>query len=406
MVRAWAADVSFAGGGSTGRCAGIIHPMTDRGLPLADGAPACPFVAFDDDRDARATGPDHRHRCYAEVRPAPRALAHQEAYCLSSAFPVCPTFQDWARREAAQARAAAANDAEDALPGEPAAPPPLEPSDVDRAAEAPGSIQRNPPRSWAAPPPWLSSRDGEADDDEPEVEIQPPVRGGGLAGSFADRLAGGSGSPPEPGPPGRPLPPVERRQDDKPRAGDDWAGVPDRPPGPPPPRARRSGRDDEAPAAPALPGPSWERPRRLEAYPTLKTRIGLPSLRLPPILVGVAALALGAVALFFLPLLLGIGNDPGTGSATSTPGSSAGASGGPLAPTPTPAPTQLIYVVQEGDTMSKIADRFGVPLAALVDANRENIPNADLLQIGQEIIIPLAAPTTLPGVSPSPTPVT
>jgi hypothetical protein len=380
--------------------------MTDRGLPLADGAPACPFVAFDDDRDARATGPDHRHRCYAEVRPAPRALAHQEAYCISSAFPVCPTFQDWARREAAQARAAAANDAEDALPGEPAAPPPLEPSDVDRAAEAPGSIQRNPPRSWAAPPPWLSSRDGEADDDEPEVEIQPPVRGGGLAGSFADRLAGGSGSPPEPGPPGRPLPPVERRQDDKPRAGDDWAGVPDRPPGPPPPRARRSGRDDEAPAALALPGPSWERPRRLEAYPTLKTRIGLPSLRLPPILVGVAALALGAVALFFLPLLLGIGNDPGTGSATSTPGSSAGASGGPLAPTPTPAPTQLIYVVQEGDTMSKIADRFGVPLAALVDANRENIPNADLLQIGQEIIIPLAAPTTLPGVSPSPTPVT
>ena len=43
---------------------------------------------------------------YAEVQPAPRALAHQEAYCLSSAFPVCPTFQDWARREAAQARSA------------------------------------------------------------------------------------------------------------------------------------------------------------------------------------------------------------------------------------------------------------------------------------------------------------
>src|SRR4051794_12760018 len=78
--------------------------MTDRGLPLVDGAPACPFVAFEDDRDARATAPDHRHRCYAEARPAPRALAHQEAYCLASAFPVCPTFQDWARREAAAAR--------------------------------------------------------------------------------------------------------------------------------------------------------------------------------------------------------------------------------------------------------------------------------------------------------------
>src|SRR3954466_10869453 len=77
--------------------------MTERGLP-PDGAPACPFVAFEDDRDERATAPDHRHRCFAEPRPAPRALAHQEAYCLSSAFPVCPTFQDWARREAAAAR--------------------------------------------------------------------------------------------------------------------------------------------------------------------------------------------------------------------------------------------------------------------------------------------------------------
>src|SRR5580765_4717532 len=78
--------------------------MTERGLPSVDTAPACPFVAFEDDREARATSPDHRHRCYAELVPSPRAAAHQEAYCLSSAFPVCPTFQDWARREAAHAR--------------------------------------------------------------------------------------------------------------------------------------------------------------------------------------------------------------------------------------------------------------------------------------------------------------
>jgi LysM repeat protein len=54
--------------------------------------------------------------------------------------------------------------------------------------------------------------------------------------------------------------------------------------------------------------------------------------------------------------------------------------------------------------MSTIADRFGVPLAALIEANRETIPNPDLLQIDQEVIIPLAAPTTLPGVTPSPSP--
>src|SRR5688572_15705123 len=121
------------------RAAGTLRPrvssgpMTDRGLPIVDGAPACPFVAFEDDRDERAASPDHRHRCYAEANPAPRALAHQEAYCLSSAFPVCPTFQDWARREAARARADG--------PGAAA---------VDRGD--PGQPQRNPPRNWAAPP--------------------------------------------------------------------------------------------------------------------------------------------------------------------------------------------------------------------------------------------------------------
>src|SRR3954449_4011570 len=89
--------------------------MSERGLP-PDGAPACPFVAFEDDRDARSTVPDHRHRCFAEARPAPRAIAHQEAYCLSSAFPVCPTFQDWARREAARARAAGGGTADERYP--------------------------------------------------------------------------------------------------------------------------------------------------------------------------------------------------------------------------------------------------------------------------------------------------
>ena len=94
----------------------MIPAMSERGLPIVDGAPACPFVAFEDDRDGRSTAPDHRHRCFAEPRPAPRALAHQEAYCLASAFPVCPTFQDWARREAAAARPGAAARPADEVP--------------------------------------------------------------------------------------------------------------------------------------------------------------------------------------------------------------------------------------------------------------------------------------------------
>ncbi|HEY8238178.1 MAG TPA: hypothetical protein VIF63_01975, partial [Candidatus Limnocylindrales bacterium] len=160
--------------------------MTERGLPIADGAPACPFVAFEDDRDERATSPDHRHRCYAEATPAPRALAHQEAYCLSSAFPVCPTFQDWARREAARARGVAERAEAAALEGSGGADQP----------------QRNPPRNWAAPPPWLGGGrdpsgglwdDEDADedgfDDAEPVASDVPRRGRGLSGSYADRVA-------------------------------------------------------------------------------------------------------------------------------------------------------------------------------------------------------------------------
>ena len=90
------------------RCAQVSsRSMTDRGLPGVEGLSGLPVH-----RASRTSAtsvrdrPDHRHRCYAGGPAGARALAHQEAYCLSSAFPVCPTFQDWARREAAQARSA------------------------------------------------------------------------------------------------------------------------------------------------------------------------------------------------------------------------------------------------------------------------------------------------------------
>src|SRR3954465_8072164 len=125
--------------------------MTDRGMPNSETAQACPFVAFEHDRDARATTPDHRHRCFAEPRPAPRALAHQEAYCLSSAFPVCPTFQDWARREAARSRdgsgaAAAAARASQRTAGDrgSADPPVVAPGLAAAAAAAATGLDRVP----------------------------------------------------------------------------------------------------------------------------------------------------------------------------------------------------------------------------------------------------------------------
>jgi hypothetical protein len=382
--------------------------MTERGLPIVDGAPACPFVAFEDDRDARAASPDHRHRCYAEVRPAPRALAHQEAYCLSSAFPVCPTFQDWARREAAQARAASAAAGAGAgaagagaagagAAGAGAAGASAAGASADDPAADAGAAgsERNPPRPWSAPPPWSG---------DPRTGA-----GGGLSGSMADRLAAGE-------------PIAEAESAEALAAGAGAAAVPPAMAAEPHVRPTRptpapTGSDAEArpgtemarPSAasrrsvmPIDPdAPSWERPRRMEAYPNLRARVGLPTINPPPILLGIVALGLAALALFLLPGFLGLGGPDATG----TPNPSTVASAGPSAsvePTQTAAPTQQIYVVQAGDTLSAIAQRFGLTLEALRAANPQ-ITNVDEIKIGDEIIIPATIPTEIPNAgSPSP----
>ena len=371
--------------------------MTERGLPIVDGAPACPFVAFEDDRDERAASPDHRHRCYAEAHPAPRALAHQEAYCLSSAFPVCPTFQDWARREAAHSRADG--------------PRPSEPTP---ATVGDGQPQRNPPRDWSAPPPWMArggavgpGGPGEWDEDGDDLAGDAiPPQGRGLSGSYADRMASGvagaamaaselesgaGASEPVTNAPdaaaAEPHGPERMRDRDAVYAagfrGDDEA------PGTPSPHRERR-RDPNA--------PDWERPRPLEVYPTLRSR-RLPELSIPPLLVAVVALALAAAVLFALPGLLGFGSPSAVASPTPSVAPSTTAT---LAPTAVPQATPRTYVVQSGDTMSKIAKKFGVPLADLVAANAATIPNPNRLQIGDQVIIPVPVPSELPAASEAP----
>jgi hypothetical protein len=363
--------------------------MTERGLPIVDGAPACPFVAFEDDRDERAASPDHRHRCYAEAPPAPRALAHQEAYCLSSAFPVCPTFQDWARREAAHSRADGPRH-----------------SEASAAAAAADQPQRNPPRNWSAPPPWMARGGAPGDWEEEDGGADDiPIGARGLSGSYADRMASDAGGaamagirgpdPDEdpnhevPAPPvvGRPEPPGSpRMREHEPVRGapiesaDQSGGLHQ------PPHERR--RDADA--------PEWERARPLEVYPTLRSR-RLPELSLPPLLVAVVALALAAAVLFALPGLLGFGN-PSSGASPS-PSALSSAAAASLAPTALPEPTPQIYVVRSGDTMSRIAKKFGIALDDLIAANAANIPDPDKLKIGDQVIIPVPTPSELPAAS-------
>jgi hypothetical protein len=401
--------------------------MTERGLPIVDGAPACPFVAFEDDRDERAPAPDHRHRCYAEARPAPRALAHQEAYCLSSSFPVCPTFQDWARREAARMRAAeAAASAAAEVPDEPLDIPP----------------RRNTPREWTAPPPWVGEghdRAVEGQESAPDFLASRSQPGQGLAGSPADRLAGGEpgneairqprewgwGPGHEQGDEGLWERPEATHGPPRPAPAAQWppedSGATPPELGPDEPSARRVRQSagfglplgDRRPrvgqARPRRPvreeaGPSWERPRRYEAYPSLRTRVGLPSISLPSLALAAVAIVVAAAALFFLPALLGVGSPNGGAGASPTRAPSAGGSASPGSPTPSAAPTPQVYIVEPGDTLSLIATRFGVTVDEILAANPQ-IRNPNRIAVGDEITIPepaQAPPSELEGEEASP----
>jgi LysM repeat protein len=58
-------------------------------------------------------------------------------------------------------------------------------------------------------------------------------------------------------------------------------------------------------------------------------------------------------------------------------------------PTVSPVATSFIYVVQSGDTLFKIADKFDVTQQEILDANPD-ITDANTIFVGQEIVIPAA----------------
>jgi len=65
----------------------------------------------------------------------------------------------------------------------------------------------------------------------------------------------------------------------------------------------------------------------------------------------------------------------------------------------TPVITAL-YVVQAGDTLSAIAERFGVTVDELVAAN--NLTDPNVLQVGQTLVIPSLLTTPRPSLTPTP----
>ncbi len=124
---------------------------------------------------------------------------------------------------------------------------------------------------------------------------------------------------------------------------------------------------------------------------------GMPGL--PRVMVLAGAVGIAAIALFFLPALLGIG---GSDDPSPSPSPSAAVATPTPEPTPVPAPTPQVYVIKEGDTLSRIADDFSVSVEEILEANPE-IENANQIAVGQEIVIPVAVPDEVGGeASPSP----
>ena len=159
--------------------------------------------------------------------------------------------------------------------------------------------RRNPPRDWSAPPPWLASAEAAsgAPADPPDFLAGRSDPGRGLAGSAADQLAGGA--PPRPMPSSYAIPAADPHPRPEPEPDFEERDLPR-----PAVQPRRPRAYDQHLGGPTS-GPDWERPKRYEAYPTIKTRMALPSI---PRLGGMAAaVAIAAVALFFLPALLGVG---------------------------------------------------------------------------------------------------
>jgi len=151
--------------------------------------------------------------------------------------------------------------------------------------------------------------------------------------------------------------------------------------------------------------PSWERPRRFEAYPSLKSSGGGLAALPRPVAYGLIVLLVG-VALFATPFLLRSLTGGAGAAASPTPAASAspGASAAPSV-TPVPSPSPTVYTVKAGDLLSRIATKFGVTVDQIVKANPQ-IKNPDKLAIGDRLVIPTPVQPAITDGSITPAPST
>ena len=287
------------------------------------------------------------------------------------------------------------------------------------------SDPRPPKRDWAAPPAWVAGS-GDPNDVAPPpflTESSDRTKAGGAAGAGAAAGLAGSRWLNEAGS----LPPDDPELADLDRSiqADQAARQVPEPAGRPSPAGiddadddydlvkpvavatasagRRASQVSRRPPANGEPGrPAWERSRRNEAYPTLKTRMGMPAI--PRVALAIGALVIAAVVIFSLPFVLNLGGSAGptTPPVSAGPSDNGLGSAGPSVSSGPVVATPQVYIVAAGDTMSKIAKKFALTVAQLEAANPQ-IKNPNSIKIGDKINIPSATPTdVLNGASPSP----
>jgi hypothetical protein len=328
-----------------------------------EGHAACPFVAFEDDRDHRADHPDYRHRCFAAADAAgePRALPHQERFCLSAAFAQCPIFLDWARQEAAGVvdRAAAAAAA------------------ADEAAAASARVATGAPA-------FLAGRGRTTPAEATPAGTHSSDPGSGLWGfEGAPKRTIASATAPVRTTPSAPVVAMAARRE--------------------PTR------------------PAWENPPRMDNFPRLRAREDRSNNQ------PLALAAMGVVVLLVALIAYGVFGGGGTGAGpgsspspkTSNVAVASGASGDILATptaeeaTPTAVPTLRHYIVGHAKweaTLTSIAAHFGVSLALVEQANPlgtvwKGSKSYDVVYPGMTILIPWPEWTpSPPPPTPSPTP--
>ena len=144
----------------------------------------------------------------------------------------------------------------------------------------------------------------------------------------------------------------------------------------------------------------------LRGVPDIKTRTGLPGV--PRLAAFAAALVLVAFVVFMLPGFLGVGGAAPGSTARPTPGSSEVVASDSPEPTVIAAPTQQTYSIKAGDTLNKIAKKFGLTVDQLLAANKQ-IKNPNKIAKGDVLVIPVVTPDEVtdpsaeaPSASPKP----